>query len=66
MGKGESNRAEGRSEVTNINVGDDATLKGMADGNAFMFRNTKSDKLEVVYRRPDGNIGWISPATASN
>lgn len=58
--------AEGRSEIPNISVGDAATLMGMADANAFMFRNTKSDNLEVVYRRPDGNIGWISPTTASN
>ncbi|MBL4838439.1 MAG: ribosome-associated translation inhibitor RaiA [Kordiimonadaceae bacterium] len=58
--------AEGRTEIPNISVGDAATLMGMADANAFMFRNTKSDNLEVVYRRPDGNIGWISPATATN
>ena len=58
--------AETRTEIPNISVGDAATLMGMAEANAFMFRNSKSDSLEVVYRRPDGNIGWISPATATN
>jgi hypothetical protein len=28
-----------------------------------MFRNSTSGQLNVVYRRSDGNIGWIDPAT---
>lgn len=27
----------------------------------LMFRNAAHDGLSVVYRRPDGNIGWIDP-----
>ena len=27
----------------------------------LMFRNVTSGSLAVVYRRPDGNIGWIDP-----
>ncbi len=53
--------AENRREIPNVSVGDAAMLMDLADANAFMFRNTKSDILEVVYRRGDGNIGWISP-----
>jgi len=26
-----------------------------------MFRNKASGELNVVYRRSDGNIGWIDP-----
>jgi hypothetical protein len=26
-----------------------------------MFRNSASGELNVVYRRSDGNIGWIDP-----
>jgi len=26
-----------------------------------MFRNRAHGGLNVVYRRPDGNIGWIDP-----
>ncbi|MCK0070076.1 MULTISPECIES: ribosome hibernation-promoting factor, HPF/YfiA family [Kordiimonas] len=54
--------AENRREIPNVSVGDAAMLMDLADANAFMFRNTKSDTLEVVYRRGDGNIGWISPS----
>ncbi len=28
---------------------------------ALMFRNAANGGLNVVYRRPDGNIGWIDP-----
>lgn len=37
------------------------------DSPVFVFRNASNDHVSVVYRRPDGNIGWIdtSSATAS-
>lgn len=53
--------AENRTEIPNVTVGDAVMLMDLADAGAFMFRNTKNDTLEVVYRRSDGNIGWISP-----
>ena len=30
----------------------------------FVFRNAGSDHVNIVYRRPDGNIGWIDPSAA--
>ena len=53
--------AEGNREIPRVSVGDAAMLMDLADANAFMFRNSKNDAMEVVYRRADGNIGWISP-----
>ncbi|RLQ86905.1 ribosome hibernation-promoting factor, HPF/YfiA family [Notoacmeibacter ruber] len=32
------------------------------DSPVFVFRNASSDHVNVVYRRDDGNIGWIDPA----
>ncbi|MCA3722082.1 sigma 54 modulation/S30EA ribosomal C-terminal domain-containing protein, partial [Phenylobacterium sp.] len=29
------------------------------------FRNAAHGGLSVVYRRPDGNIGWIDPERTS-
>jgi len=29
----------------------------------FVFRNAGNDQVNIVYRRPDGNIGWIDPST---
>jgi ribosome hibernation promoting factor len=34
------------------------------DSPVFVFRNAGNDHLNIVYRRPDGNIGWIDPSTA--
>lgn len=28
---------------------------------ALMFRNRGHGRLNVIYRRPDGNIGWVDP-----
>nr|WP_321359891.1 ribosome-associated translation inhibitor RaiA [uncultured Hyphomonas sp.] len=32
---------------------------------ALMFRNAGHDRLNMVYRRSDGHIGWVDPADAS-
>ena len=31
---------------------------------ALMFRNAGHEGLNMVYRRPDGHIGWVDPANA--
>jgi ribosomal subunit interface protein len=33
------------------------------DSPVFVFRHAGSDHVNIVYRRPDGNIGWIDPST---
>jgi len=58
--------AENRTSIPNVSVGDAAMLMDLANANAFIFRNSKNDALEVVYRRSDGNVGWISPSSSSN
>jgi len=30
----------------------------------FVFRNAGNEHVNIVYRRPDGNIGWIDPSTS--
>ncbi len=37
-----------------------ASLKlGLTDGGALVFRNAKNDSVNVVFKRTDGNVGWI-------
>lgn len=31
----------------------------------FVFRNAGNDHVNIVYRRADGNIGWIDPSSAA-
>lgn len=53
--------AETHKDVPTVAVGDAVMMMDLEDTNAFLFRNSKTKGLEVVYRRSDGNIGWISP-----
>ncbi|MBX3568224.1 MAG: ribosome-associated translation inhibitor RaiA [Rhizobiaceae bacterium] len=34
------------------------------DTPVVVFRNAGNDHVNIVYRRPDGNIGWIDPSTS--
>ena len=34
------------------------------DSPVFMFRNSSNDHVNIVYRRADGNIGWIDPSVS--
>ncbi|GAA2882199.1 ribosome-associated translation inhibitor RaiA [Aminobacter sp. P9b] len=34
------------------------------DSPVVVFRNAGNEQLNIVYRRSDGNIGWIDPSTA--
>jgi len=37
----------------------------LSDAPVLMFRNAGSGALNVVYRRGDGNVGWIDPERAT-
>jgi ribosomal subunit interface protein len=57
--------AETMTEIPTLSVGDAVTRFDFSDESAYIFRNIKNDKINVVYRRADGNIGWINPENAS-
>jgi hypothetical protein len=33
----------------------------LTESQTIVFRNAAHGGLSVVYRRPDGNIGWVDP-----
>ncbi len=53
--------AESQSEVRAMTVSMAVMELDLTDASVIMFRNVAHDGLSVVYRRPDGNIGWIDP-----
>jgi ribosomal subunit interface protein len=53
--------AETQTEIRELTVGDAVMRMDLADQSVLMFRNSASGVLNVVYRRADGNIGWIDP-----
>lgn len=41
---------------------DDAAIEiGDSDREFLVFRNASTERLNIVYKRKDGNIGWIEP-----
>ena len=53
--------AEMPTEIASLTVGEAVMRMDLADTPAMMFRNRAHGGLNVVYRREDGNIGWIDP-----
>jgi len=44
-----------------LTVGEAAMRMDLADAAVLLFRNRSHGELNLVYRRADGNIGWIDP-----
>ncbi|MGI4796339.1 MAG: ribosome hibernation-promoting factor, HPF/YfiA family [Janthinobacterium lividum] len=55
--------AESVAEISTLSVGEAVMRLDLADQQVLMFRNSASTELNVIYRRPDGNIGWIDPSS---
>ncbi|MEM6386008.1 MAG: ribosome-associated translation inhibitor RaiA [Pseudomonadota bacterium] len=54
--------AEMETKIPSLSVGEAVMQMELADSPVLVFRNEKSDQgLNIVYRRDDGNIGWIDP-----
>jgi ribosomal subunit interface protein len=53
--------AELSTELPSLTVGEAAMRIDLADAPVLLFRNRSHGELNLVYRRPDGNIGWIDP-----
>ena len=53
--------AEMESRVPALSVGEAVMQMELAGAPLLVFRNEKHSGVNVVYRRDDGNIGWIDP-----
>ncbi len=53
--------AEMVTEIPDLTVGEAVMRMDLADQPAMMFRNSAHGGLNMIYRRQDGNIGWIDP-----
>jgi ribosomal subunit interface protein len=56
--------AETATEISMLSVGEAVMRMDLANQTVLMFRNSASGELNVIYRRPDGHIGWIDPGRA--
>ncbi len=53
--------AEMESRIPELSVGEAVMQLELADAPVLVFRNEKHSGINVVYRRDDGNFGWIDP-----
>jgi len=53
--------AETESPIRTLSVSQAVAELDLSNYPVIMFRNAAHDGLSVIYRRPDGNIGWIDP-----
>ncbi len=53
--------AEDQTVIENLTVSEAVMRMDLADIPAMVFRNAGNGGLNVVYRRADGNVGWIDP-----
>ncbi|MBV9815070.1 MAG: sigma 54 modulation/S30EA ribosomal C-terminal domain-containing protein, partial [Alphaproteobacteria bacterium] len=53
--------AEMRTDLPSLTVGEAAMRMDLAEAPVLLFRNRSHGELNLVYRRTDGNIGWIDP-----
>lgn len=54
--------AEQTTDIPALSVSEAVMRMDLADQGYMLFKNPKTDTLNIVYRRPDGNIGWIDPS----
>lgn len=56
--------AENESRLRRMTVGTAVMALDLSEAPVVLFRNAGTGRLNVVYRRSDGNIGWIDPPEA--
>lgn len=53
--------AETRVDIPESSVSDAVMLMDLRNTNALLFKNSGTGAFNMVYRREDGNIGWVEP-----
>ena len=57
--------AEMETKIPSLSVGEAVMQMELAGAPVLVFRHEGHSGVNVVYRREDGNIGWIDPKNAS-
>jgi ribosomal subunit interface protein len=58
--------AEITTDIQVMSVSDAVMRMDLSGQSALLFKNAKHKGLNMVYKRPDGNIGWIDPEESEN
>ncbi|MGQ5700449.1 ribosome hibernation-promoting factor, HPF/YfiA family [Sandaracinobacteroides sp. A072] len=55
--------AETKVDIPEASVSDAVMMLDLRNTTALLFRNSGTGAYNMVYRREDGNIGWVEPRT---
>ena len=55
--------AETRVDIPESSVSDAVMLMDLRNTPALLFKNSATGAFNMIYRREDGNIGWVEPQT---
>ena len=58
--------AEMTMPIKTLTVGEAVMQMELAHARFLVFRNDANGRINFVYQREDGNVGWIDPANLSN
>lgn len=53
--------AEMAADIETLSVSEAVMRMDLANQSALLFRNASHNGLNLVYRRADGNVGWVDP-----
>ena len=53
--------AESEEIIKSLTVSEAIMLMDLNDQNAIFFKNTKNKRLNLLFKRSDGNRGWLDP-----
>lgn len=53
--------AETRVDIPEASVSNAVMLMDLRNTTALMFKNSGTGEFNMIYRREDGNIGWVEP-----
>jgi hypothetical protein len=57
--------AEQVSEISALSVIEAVMRLDLGELPVLMFRNRNNLRINVIYRRPDGTVGWLDPQPSS-
>ena len=58
--------AESRTTIPTLSVGEAVLQMEIGEEPLLMFRDERTNEISVVYRRDDGNVGWIDPSATQS
>jgi hypothetical protein len=53
--------AESTASIDELSVGEAVMKLDFTNEQFVLFRNGRNGSLNVVYKRKDGNVGWLDP-----